>query len=92
MAGIPVNRVVDSDARWVYTLYTTTEGGAFVHALDTDARRAVCIDLPWKHASSQIPRLTMALGADLVLRLGGQAKPVATIDLRTFSVLADPSI
>jgi len=92
MAGIPVNRVVDSNARWVYTLYTTAEGGAFVHALDTDARRAVCIDLPWKHASSQIPKLRMALGSELKLLSAGQAKPVATIDLRTFAVLADPRI
>jgi hypothetical protein len=89
MAGIPVNRVVDRNGRWVYTLYTTTRGGAFVHALDTAGRRAVCIDLPWKHASSQIPRLRMALGADLKLSLAGRARPVATIQLGSFRVQAE---
>jgi hypothetical protein len=89
MAGIPVNRIVDSSARWVYTLYTTTDGGAFIHALDTDARRAVCLDLPWKHVASRIPQLRMALGLDLTLRLAGRSAPVATIDLRTLQVRAD---
>ena len=34
------------DGRWVYTLYQKPSGEPFVHALDTVAPLAYCIDLP----------------------------------------------
>lgn len=55
MAGAPISRVTSPDGRWAYTLYSgqgprrgRAEWGhePFVHALDTVAKRAVCIDLP----------------------------------------------
>jgi hypothetical protein len=48
MAGLPLSRAESSTGRWAYTLYTKTNGLAFVHALDTMTARAWCIDLPWK--------------------------------------------
>jgi hypothetical protein len=44
MSGIPLARVSDSQGRWAYTLYDGAEH-PFVHALDTEHRTAVCIDL-----------------------------------------------
>jgi hypothetical protein len=44
MRGIPLVRVSDSQGRWAYTLYDGAEH-PFVHALDTERRAAVCIDL-----------------------------------------------
>jgi hypothetical protein len=58
MSGLPVSRVTSADGRWAYTLYAGYGGGRrdgrgapgirdpFVHALDTVAGRAICIDLP----------------------------------------------
>jgi hypothetical protein len=93
MAGVPVNRLVDADARWVYTLYTTTSGGAFVHALDTATKRAICLDLPWKHAGERIAQIRMGMaGPTLVLRVAGRATPVAWLDAQRFSVRAAPRL
>ena len=44
MSGIPLVRVSDSEGRWAYTLYSAAEH-PFVHALDTERRTAICIDL-----------------------------------------------
>jgi len=46
MAGSALTRATSADGRWVYTLYQTPSGGSFVHALDTVAGVAHCIDLP----------------------------------------------
>jgi hypothetical protein len=53
MEGVPISRATSRDGRWAYTLYSANEQGEyekahepFVHALDTVAGRAVCIDLP----------------------------------------------
>jgi hypothetical protein len=49
MAGTPLTRAPSPDGAWAYTLY---DGGGgrhaepFVHALDTENARALCIDLP----------------------------------------------
>ena len=46
MAGSAVTRTTSADGRWVYTLYQKPSGEPFVHALDTVAGAAYCIDLP----------------------------------------------
>lgn len=53
MEGISISRVSSLDGRWAYTLYSGNRKKQyerahepFVHALDTVAGRAVCIDLP----------------------------------------------
>jgi hypothetical protein len=46
MRGKPLTRTTSADGRWAYTLYDGGGGTPFVHALDTTARTAHCIDLP----------------------------------------------
>jgi hypothetical protein len=46
MAGYALARTTSADGRWVYTLYQKPSGMPFVHALDTVAGVAHCIDLP----------------------------------------------
>lgn len=46
MAGLPLYRATSPDGRWAYTLYDGNGEEPFVHALDTVAGSAVCIDLP----------------------------------------------
>jgi hypothetical protein len=46
MAGLPLYRAMSPNGRWAYTLYDGNGEEPFVHALDTVAGRAVCIDLP----------------------------------------------
>jgi hypothetical protein len=46
MEGLPLYRATSPDGRWAYTLYDGNGKEPFVHALDTVAGRAVCVDLP----------------------------------------------
>jgi hypothetical protein len=46
MVGYAMTRTTSADGRWVYTLYQKPTGEPFVHALDTVAGVAHCIDLP----------------------------------------------
>jgi hypothetical protein len=72
MRGNPLSRATSPDGRFAYTLY---DGGGhpFVHALDTSAATARCIDL-----EGLPPKLLWALR----LRLTGGGK-VLTVDLGT---------
>jgi hypothetical protein len=44
MSGFPLTRATGPGGRWEYTLYRGSEY-VFIHALDTERRRAFCIDL-----------------------------------------------
>jgi hypothetical protein len=46
MAGTAVTRTTSANGRWVDTLYQKPSGEPFVHALDTVAGAAYCVDLP----------------------------------------------
>jgi hypothetical protein len=46
MEGLPLSRAMSPDGRWAYTLYDGNGKEPFIHALDTVAGRAVCVDLP----------------------------------------------
>lgn len=46
MEGLPLSRAMSPDGRWAYTLYDGNGEEPFVHALDTVAGQAVCVDLP----------------------------------------------
>ena len=86
MSGLPMTRVAGKGGRWVYTLYVRQRGATFVHALDTVARRAVCVDLPMR-----VRRWTLKLnlaGRTVVVRARGKSAPVARIDTRSFRVSA----
>lgn len=88
MDGIPATRLQTAAGGWAYTLYQGGEDGAFVHALDTRARTAHCIDLPGMRDRNIIGmRLRLADGGTRLLVRAG-ARTVAAIDLGTFRVTA----
>jgi LPXTG-motif cell wall-anchored protein len=82
MNGYPTTRVASADGRWHYTLY---DGGAtgkpFVHALDTQAGKAKCIDLPGLGRDVYSLHLRVSGGT---LAIAGQKRDVAKVDLSTF--------
>lgn len=67
MAGYAMTRTTSAGGRWVYTLYQKPNGEPFVHALDTVAAAAYCIDLPKNKAVNNIA---------LSLRNGGRTLAV----------------
>jgi len=85
MTGQPIARQASPDGRWAYTLYGGGEE-TFIHALDTTAATAVCVDL------EEIPARDLyllglsvdpATGAITVLR---KREPVALVDPQDFAV------
>lgn len=90
MNGIALARAWSRDGTWAYTLYNGGTSHAFVHALNTRARVARCIDLPWAgDAQSILDGARLAVGGNGTLTLtnsGGSM--LARIDTRTFSVKA----
>jgi len=84
MRGMPVQRVVSADGRWVYTLYAQDGGTPFVHALDAATRTAVCIGVPWSGSQEPLWRAQLRLdGGKLTIAAGGRR---IAIDTRTFAV------
>ncbi|MDX6375820.1 MAG: hypothetical protein QOE98_123 [Gaiellaceae bacterium] len=84
MTGVPLTRLMSPDGRWAYTLYSSEQ--PFVHALDTQAGIAMCVDL------------AALAGRDIfsaTLRLDGSTLHVgdlAAIDTKTFAVtLPEPA-
>jgi hypothetical protein len=85
MSGVPLSRVSDAEGRWAYTLYSGHKH-PFVHALDTERRTAVCIDLDLRNLR----------GAALELHGGrldvvGDSGLLARIDTATHRVTATPA-
>jgi hypothetical protein len=98
MQGSPVTRLSSPDGRWAYTLYTGSEE-RFVHALDTVAGRAVCVDLP------QLEDLREPFGLRMRLEEGGRkivvfsrdtkdvgSSDLLEIDTKTFEVNSTPRL
>jgi hypothetical protein len=85
MNGLPMSRATSADGRWAYTLYDGMGKAPFVHALDTGARRARCIDLPSLPTGVSIGALALAVRGGQ-LRIDGPNGPVAFVDRRTFAV------
>jgi hypothetical protein len=86
MQGYPLARATGAGGGWAYTLYRKDAGHAFVHALDTRNRAAICVDLPWRIGAEATVRMGMN-GARLVLRQPSVGT-LATIDTRTLRVTA----
>jgi hypothetical protein len=61
MAGYPVTRTTSAGGRWVYTLYQKPSGMPFIHALNTVAGVAHCIDLPWSKSNKCAYNLVLSL-------------------------------
>jgi hypothetical protein len=84
MYGWAVTRATSPDGRWAYTLYQGRDED-FIHALDTERGRAVCIDLD--ELEGKVWRLDMnsaAHGQTLELTQDGQRE--AVVDTQTFEV------
>ncbi|MDQ6818200.1 MAG: hypothetical protein M3018_12460, partial [Actinomycetota bacterium] len=84
MQGVPITRAATADGRWAYTLYQRVNGAPFIHALDTAARAAFCVDLP-ALAGTDLSgaRLALTTGTALLISNG---TPLALMDTRTFAV------
>lgn len=67
MRGQPVTRKPSGGGKWAFTLYARSADGPFVHALDTEAGKAYCIDLPLdlKQLEQMALRLRVSKGANL---------------------------
>jgi hypothetical protein len=85
MNGDPLTRTSSPDGRWAFTLYSGTEH-PFVHALDTVARDARCVDLDSLTGRNDLPSLRLSLGSDgrdlSVQAPGGEQ--LAVVDTQTF--------
>jgi hypothetical protein len=96
MQGLAMRRAMSPDGRFAYTLYQRPEGEPFIHALDTVAGTAACIDLPaLEGADLTGARLTPPAGARPLLvrvpRLAPLAVDVATRHVRTLSAPHRPA-
>jgi hypothetical protein len=87
MRGNPLSRTMSSNGRWAYTLYDGAGATPFVHALDTVARSARCIDLDGVPPGTDLWHLRLGIDiADKRLVVRDRAKPLLLIDLRTLRV------
>ena len=87
MRGNPLTRAMSADGRWAYTLYDGGGGTPFVHALDTVARSAHCIDLDSLSPNSDLSKLRLAVvGGGKKLEVRGGREGTINVDLRTFRV------
>jgi hypothetical protein len=85
MTGQPVSRKMSPDGRWAYTLYGGGEE-TFIHALDTKAGVAQCVDLPgFKRSQLYTLRLDVDQESGVITVLRDQT-PEATVDAQTFEV------
>jgi hypothetical protein len=88
MTGLPMTRVSSEDASWAYTLYSRDTASAFVHALDTVNRAAVCIDLPWTARPDSLLNVRMSIEAGALVLMQPGTGRLATVDLKTYKVNA----
>jgi hypothetical protein len=87
MRGNPLSRAMSADGRWAYTLYDGAGATPFVHALDTVARSAHCIDLDGIAAGTDLWRLRLGIDRDdnqLVVR--DRTTALLSVDLGTLRV------
>jgi hypothetical protein len=86
MLGVAVTRAMSPDGRWAYTLYDRPGSTPFIHALDTQRRRAVCVDLPAISEQDVFSaQLALANGGG-TLRVERSGAPLAIVNTRTFAV------
>ena len=87
MRGYPITRASSPDGRFEYTLYDGAGHGPFVHALDTEARSAACIDLDALADRADLYELRLAVSTDgRIVSVTRANEPLALIDAQTFSV------
>jgi hypothetical protein len=87
MRGNPLTRVTSADGRWAYTLYDGGGATPFVHALDTVAGSAHCIDLDALSAKTDLSKVRLAVaGGGHRLEIRGIPHEALNVDLATFRV------
>ncbi|MEA2422292.1 MAG: hypothetical protein QOF55_1391 [Thermoleophilaceae bacterium] len=87
MRGYPITRVASPDGRWHYTLYDGAGKLPFVHALDTQQRRAKCIDLEAFPGNVDPYELHLGMsGGGRTLVVATSAGALETIDTTSFRV------
>jgi hypothetical protein len=84
MTGVPVSRTTGPHGRWAYTLYQSAEH-PFVHALDTERRTAVCIDLDHLKA---VWNATLELRGERLEVVRRSGRVLAAIDTRTHRLVS----
>lgn len=94
MRGSPTSRATSPDGRWAFTLYEGGQlygfepgkpGEPFVHAIDTVAKRTLCIDLDWDIDRRILADLRLQPsedGASIEVLVPGQ-EPLGRIDVAT---------
>ncbi|HKP90784.1 MAG TPA: hypothetical protein VJT75_12530, partial [Thermoleophilaceae bacterium] len=87
MRGYPVARLYGPGHRWAYTLYDGGGKQPFVHALDTVAGVAHCVDLPMVRAVDVFDAslATRSAGRRLAIVTGPRRHELATIDTATLT-------
>jgi DNA-binding beta-propeller fold protein YncE len=84
MGGSPLTRAASPDGRWAYTLYDGAGKTPFVHALDTNARTARCIDLD-ALTGTDLSRLRLHVdAASHTITVNNGRRAVVVIDTRSF--------
>ena len=84
MTGLPMTRTRTASG-WAYTLYSRTNKGPFVHALDTVHRKAFCVDLPWKDSNTWVGTVRMRVRGG-VLELRRDGRTITRVDRKTLEV------
>lgn len=82
MTGFPVSRATSASGKWAYTLYSRAGGKPFIHALDTQDRVAICIDLDWKGDPNNLGAVQLVLSPDeqqLIVRDYTTGKALLTV-------------
>jgi hypothetical protein len=87
MLGLPMTRAIGAGGRWVYTLYYRGDQPPFIHALDTSARAAFCVDLPAR-LGADVTGLRLVLSSPTTLRIELRNSTLAVMNTRTFAVRA----
>jgi hypothetical protein len=88
MRGSPIARASSADGRWAYTLYDGNGKHPFIHALDTAAARAKCVDLDQLAGREDLPglRLTVGRPGSIVVNEPSRQRPLLVVDPRSFAV------
>jgi hypothetical protein len=87
MQGTAATRAMSADGRWAYTLYVRPAGAPFIHALDTRAGTAACIDLDGIAASEATGlHLRAPRGGGPLIVAAPDGRAVRRVDRRTFAV------
>jgi hypothetical protein len=85
MRGSPISRASSPDGRWAYTLYDGAGKTPFVHALDTVAVDAHCIDLDALAGRQDLPFLRLRVRGGFLNVMKGK-RTLLLVNTKSFRV------